>query len=1243
MLGQLQAVSAERVVSRFRTEKTGALLAYLAYHNERSHPREELIGLFWPDRDAVHGSMSLRTALTSLRRQLEPPGTPAGSVVLTDVTSVRLNPDSLSTDVLEFNSALQASSRAESLTDRMAQLERALDLYAGPLLPAYYDAWIQSERDRLSEAYLIGTWQMVRHSVQAKDLKTALDFAIRAVQADPTREESHRDLMRLYVATGQTGAAVRQFRELERVLKDEIGCEHSAATRQLAREIASNLRKLAADRSQEGSVPESRPVLESFSRECRQGDLSRPSYPSRPTGTVTFLSLDVERSANLIRRSPDAYKRALGKYLEIARNELEHAGGFEVKAAGDSVQAVFAGATDALACAISIQKAIGAAEWPEELGSFSVRTALNTGDVEFEKGQYRGPLLVRAARLQTAAHGGQILCSETTASVLQRDLDPGLQLLDIGLYRLRDLSAPEHLFQVTYPEVDGVQFPAPNAEAGYAGNIPAQYTRFFGREAEIEWLVDCLAPAERDETAVAPRLYTLTGPGGTGKTRLSIEAANRLLGAYNGAVWFVPLAGYTDARFIGGAIVDAMRLSRAPGQDPLDQAIDALALQPSLLVLDNFEQIADEGAQIVGALLDRATTLRILVTSRSLLRLVAEREYPLSSLKTPTASDMPERLISYEAVRLFVDRAQMAKPDFQLTARNASAVAELCSGIEGIPLAIEPAAARAQFLTPAQMVEQLRNRFAFLVSRKRDVEERHRTLRGAIDWSVKLLSPALQNLFAGLSVFRGGWTIESAKAVCLRVGDSLDCADALAQLRDCSLIQPHEVGGEMRFRMMETLRQYAGELLEAQTDKCDLELAHLRYYREFVEEAATHTSGPDQQIWLDRIESEHDNIRAALEANLRIHGTCDDGLGICGGLFRFWDSRGYWSEGRRCCKEMLGLTATSAQTTLRSSVLHVAGMLAYRQGDSSSARTLFEESLEIGQVLGERNIIAQALLGLGNVSQDLGDYTGALGYHERSLCIKREMGDPAGIAAALNNLGVVVLDLGDYSAARAYLEECLALSRELDDRRLTAYSMTNLARVAARSGELDEATRQYRIVLPMVQEIGDQWGIAIVLNELAGVAYEQKDYKTAREHYNAGLRLVRELGDRSGEGVSLHGLALLAFEEHDHQAALSLFKESLLIRREIADQPRIASLLEAIAALRSRATPCAAARLWGAAERILEQTAAPRPRPEEARHRRNVAAARASLADATAFEEAWRNGRKMTTEQAINAALDPLS
>jgi len=1185
LFGGLRARQGERTLTRFRTQKTGALLAYLAYHLGRSHPREVLIEMLWPDATTPEsGRHNLSLALSSLRNQMEPPGVPAGTVIVADRLSVELNPAAVRTDVAAFEQGLRDAAQARDDETRARRLGEAIGYFGGPLLPGYYEEWIAAEQERLNERFLAAVHQFVGLREKAGgDLSDAVAAARRALEVDPVREEAHQDLIRLLLAMEQAEAALRQYREMERVLDAEFGEEPGSASRQL-------LRRVEAQKAQ-SQTPATTPVVAAA---------PLPAPPTLPTGTVTFLLTDIEGSTALWERAGEAFRGALDRHHALLRDAFRRHGGHEIKEAGDSFLVAFAGASDALACAVSAQRALDGADWPREMGgALRVRMALHTGDVQRDAAgeDYHGLVLHRASRMLHAAHGGQILVSEATAALVRRDLEIGLRLQDLGVYRLRDVEQPERLFQIEYPEMARREFPPLVAERAHAGSLPLQFTRFFGREKEITQVGEQLQDTQT-------RLVTLTGPGGTGKTRLAIEAAGRLIEPRNGAIWFAPLADLSDPALIAGAIVDALGVSRFPGVEPLEQAVTILSSQPSLLVLDNFEQLVEiGGAEIVQELRTRVPTLTVLVTSRHLLGLPGEREFVVPPLPTPGgANNSPESLSAYESVRLFVDRAQAVKPDFQVTNHNAPALAELCDRLEGIPLAIELAAARAQVLTPTRMLAQLSKRFEFLVSRKRGVVERQRTLRAAIDWSFRLLAPELQRFFAVLSTFRGGWTAEAAEAVC----EEPLALDYLAQLRECSLVQTEDTQNQMRFRLSETLREYAADQL-APPERDRIAQRHAAYFLDFAEAAEPNLTGPDQAAWLDRLHADHDNLRAAfLVSSLAPPGGDSAAeetlLRWSGVLWRFWSVRGHASEGRRLLSDVLGRVPNTHST------------------------------------LGRAALRAAALDAAGALAHDQGDYAVAAAHHDESTLLWREIGDDRGLATALNNRGNVALDNDDYEQATRCYEEALALFRASGDQTGAAKVSTNLGALAYDQGDCDRAAALLSESVTIKRDLGNTYGLANSLDLLASVEKDRGSLDRAAALYDEALVLRRSLDHKQGVAMSLTNLGTVRIAQNDPDAANAVLQESLSLFEELSDGRGLAECLSGIAQVAAaQARYEQAAHLLGAVAAQRESLGMTLSPTEQAAEERAIEVGRAALGEKT-FAKAFAAGQGMTPEQALTVA-----
>jgi predicted ATPase/class 3 adenylate cyclase/Tfp pilus assembly protein PilF len=907
-----------------------------------------------------------------------------------------------------------------------------------------------------------------------------------------------------------------------------------------------------------------------------------------PTGTITFLFTDIDGSTRLWERHHAAMQQALAHHDAILRDAIESNDGYLVKTTGDGAHAAFALAADAIAASLAAQRALTAHAWGEL--SITSRMAMHSGAAEQRGGDYYGPALNRAARLMEAGHGGQILLSLATEELVRDHLPASVALRDMGERRLKDLIRPERVFQVVAPDLRA-DFPPLKTLDARPNNLPAQTTPFIGREKEIRAIKEQLSNAQL-------RLLTLSGVGGAGKTRLALQAAADMVDDFEHGVFFVPLATLSDPALVLQTIAQAFDVRETAGRQLKEQLKNHLREKQILLVLDNFEQVID-AAPLVSDLLTAAPRLKVLITSREVLRLSGETDYAVPPLSLPDLKRLPplERLTQYEAVALFIERAVAVKPAFTVTNENAPAVAEICYRLDGLPLAIELAAAHVRVLPPQRMLSELSHRLTFLMGGARDLPARQKTLRGAIDWSHDLLSGGEQKLFRRLAVFVGGSTLEAIEAVC-NIETDLRVVETVESLVGKSLVKQTEAHGEPRFATLETIREYAGDRLVAAGDDERVRERYWHYFLALAEEAEPKSVGAEQAKWLRRLDEEHDNLRSALDWSLAQAGS-EGGLRLCGALQRFWWTRGYLSEGREWCTRVLGKAGAQERTQERAKALKAAGVLAYQQGDYPAARALDEECLAIQRQLGDRRGIAGSLNNLGLVACDEGDFPAARLLHEESLTIVRELGDRKGIGNSLNNLGNVAYDQGDFSSARGLYEESLAIAREL----------------------------------------GDREGIARVLGNLGNVAKHQGDFPSARALHEESLAIKRELGYRQRIASSLNSLADLAIDERDFASAQALYREALVIGRELGERLRIAFSLEGLAAVvAALGSSLRAARIWGAAERLRAEAGSPLPPKDRPAYDRRVATAR-TREDNAAFDRAWQEGRALTLEQAMELAL----
>ncbi|MDQ3856376.1 MAG: tetratricopeptide repeat protein, partial [Chloroflexota bacterium] len=709
--------------------------------------------------------------------------------------------------------------------------------------------------------------------------------------------------------------------------------------------------------------------------------------------------------------------------------------------------AVFPRAREALSAAIDAQLVLNAEAW-EKLCRIRARMALHTGTAEERDGDYFGPALNRVARLLGTGHGGQVLASTVTQELVRDDLPEGVELRDLGEHRLRHLTRPERVFQIAATDLP-TQFPPLRTLDNRPNNLPLQPTPFLGREQEIEVVGRLL---REDFT----RLVTLTGPGGTGKTRLALQTAAEVLDKFDDGVFFVSLAALTDPSLVASTIAHDLGLVESGGEPILEVLKEWVNDKRLLLVIDNFEQVAD-AAPVVTELLADCPRLKVMVTSRAPLRLRGEHEYPVAPLSTPDPKHLPDlqTLTQYDAVRLFIERAREVRPDFEVTNETAPAVAEICHRLDGLPLALELAAVRTKLFQPQALLQRLSNRLKLLTGGARDLSGRQQTLRAAIDWSYDLLSEEEKLLLARLSVFAGGSRFEAVEEVCDADG-TLDILDGVQSLVDKSLVRQSEgVGGETRFVMLETIREYAGEKLEAMGEADKLRERHAEYLLRLAEEAEPHLRGSQQMLWLDRLDEEHDNVRVALACCLEQRKT-EQGLRLATALARFWDTRGYYSEGRRWLEAFLASSgADESSPALQARALLGAAWLAHDQDDFLQADALFEESLRLGRARGEPGPVAAVLAHRAVMARGQGQYAKATELVEESLRVARGADNLADVAYALFRLGLVVREQGDYSRAAAAYQECLQAYRTLGDAGGAAFALLGLGDIARDQGDPD--------------------------------------------------------------------------------------------------------------------------------------------------------------------------------------------
>lgn len=818
--------------------------------------------------------------------------------------------------------------------------------------------------------------------------------------------------------------------------------------------------------------------------------------PVLPTGTVTFLFTDVAGSTHLLQHLGDEVgAQVLREHHRLLRAAVADAGGQELQDHGDGFLVVFQHARDAALATVAAQGALGAHPWPQA-GRVRVRMALHTGAPVPIPGGYVGVDVHRAARICAAGWGGQVLTSESTRGHLEREAPPGVTLRSLGPHRLKDLLRPESIYQVLHPDLPA-EFPPLRSLERWSNNLPVQLTSFIGREQEIEDIKGLLP---------GHRLVVLTGAGGSGKTRLALQVAADLLEDFEDGVWLVELAGLADPALVPQSVSATLGLREQPGRSYVQTLEDHLCPRRFLLLLDNCEHLAQACATLADGLLHACPHLRILATSRETLGVAGETVWRVPSLPVPDTGEAltAQQLIGRPAVRLFVERAAAAKPGFALTERNARSVARICRELDGIPLAIELAAARVRVLAVEQIAERLRDRFRLLVGGSRTALPRQQTLLATLDWSYNLLDRLERAALRRLSVFAGGCSLDAAEAVCVD-GDlaSDQVLDLITRLVDKSLVVAETPDDQARYRLLETIRQYAGDRLREAGEASAAGRRHRDVFLAVAEQAESDLWQAAQDVPLRHLEAERDNLRAALAWSTTDPAGPEGLVRLAGALWKFWELHGYFAEAQTWLEAALA-QSRGAAAAQRAKVLSGLGTIAWVRGDYDGATARHQEGLHLYRALEDRRGEAFALNNLAAAAIERGEYATAVGLFEQSLVLHRALADAYGVAGALSNLGITLIYSGDHPRASAVLTESLTIAHAEGDRLNEALALTNLARLALDQRDPDRAAGLLRTSLGLLLQMGDKRFVEEVLDLFA-----------------AALGLL----GRPAQGVQLGGLA----------------------------------------------------------------------------------------------------------------------
>ena len=817
-------------------------------------------------------------------------------------------------------------------------------------------------------------------------------------------------------------------------------------------------------------------------------------------GLVTFLFTDIEGSSRLWETDPERMRPALARHDALIRGAVARHRGTVVKMLGDGVHAAFDDPRDAIEAILELQLAL--AEPPPDGGlPLKIRSGLNCGAVERRDNDFFGSAVNRAARIMSVAHGGQMLLSQSVAALLIDRVPPEISLRDLGLVRLRDLTSPEHIFQLLHPRLRK-DFPALRSLEATPNNLPQQVTSFIGREREL---------AEVKRLFGTTRLLTLLGAGGIGKTRIALHAAAESMDDYPDGVWFVDLAPQSDERLVPQMVASILGVKEEAGNTVTDALVGYVKDKRLLLVLDNCEHLLHACADLATTLLRSGAKLKILAASRAPLRVAGETTYPVPALAVPDASALlsPVVLQHYEATRLFIDRATAANPSFEATTRNAAAIVDICRRLDGIPLAIELAAARVRALPVETIDARLSDRFRLLAGGDQTALPRQQTLRALIDWSYDLLTAAEKTLLRRLSVFAGGWTLEAADAVGAG-GDihEADVLELLTHLVDQSLVTMDAEGS--RYRLLETVREYARGKLDASDEGDAVRSRHLEHFVTFAETARSSLNGPDHARWLARLDLERENILAAHAWSASSGG--DFGLRLTYAIGPYWFARGLPEVGLRLAVEMLGRRDNVPRTRSRARALFEAGWQCCHLGRYEEAQRWLGESLAISRELGDQRLHARLLQPLGMAAFGRGDLEAARGYLREAIDIARRAVDKRELAAALNGLAQLHRIEGELDAAEPLYDDAVKLFREIGDRESVAIGLLNLAMVSIGRGSVDGARHMLTETVAIATEIGSKPVAQGALDVSAGFSASLNQFECAARFFGAAQGQALAIG-----------------------------------------------------------------------------------------------------------------------------------
>ncbi|MBK8551580.1 MAG: tetratricopeptide repeat protein [Ignavibacteria bacterium] len=987
-----------------------------------------------------------------------------------------------------------------------------------------------------------------------------------------------------------------------------------------------------------------------------------------PSGSVTFLFTDIEGSTSLAQEFPDSLPSALEKHHAILTETIESNNGFVFEIVGDAFCCAFEKAEDAVKAAVDAQLNLANEKWDNAV--IRIRIGIHSGDAEWNGKKYRGYItLARTARVMSAAYGEQIIISNDAYISAKEKIPDKISFRDLGERRLKDLKHPLRLYQIISKGLVS-DFPPLKTLEARPNNLPIQLTSFIGREDEMKQVKDLLKQTH---------LLTLTGSGGVGKTRLAMQIAADVIDDFDHGVWIAELSPVFEPEILPNVIMKVLGLMEEPNRNTGDTLCDYLKDKKLLIILDNCEQLVDHCAALAEKLLRNSPGLKIIATSREALRCAGEQTHNVLSLNVPVpgVENSIEKLAQFEAVRLFIETAMAVDSEFRINKNNAPAIAAICYQLDGIPLAIELAAARIKILSAEKIHERLGDRFNLLTGGKRTALPRQKTLKALVDWSYDLLTEEEKILWRRLSVFSGGWTMEAAEEVCSDQNFKKEgMLELLNQLTSKSIII-YERENE-RYRILETLKQYGKDKLKEAKETEEILSKHLNYFMGLAEAAEQKLYGKDAQVWIEKLESDHVNLQSGIDWSLS-GGDREKGIRLAESLWYFWDIRGHYSIGIILMQKFLDnaqdmsksslrklLSRTGALTSNRGEFVNAVnfleaglkssreindkhnisftlsrlGMTEQSRGNFEKAQKYHEESLALSRDSGKISESGDTLSQMGRLAYDRGNYDEAHKFYTKSLDLLRETGDKSRIAFSLNGLGIVAFKRGYYEQAEKFFNESLDLRREVGDIKGIAGSLGNLGNLTSDLGNYEQSQKYQEEALLLYRKIGDKRGTSNSLYNFGNLLNYLGNYEQAQSYFEESLILYREMGDKYSIAYSLYGLALLLLDRGDIEKARKLNEESLLLQLEIGDKSLIYHIIIEFACIFNliNLLPISV-KLLGAVELNLKSNSVVLESKEQTRQEHIIKSLREKLSDEE-FLKYFEEGKKLTIEEAAQLAVN---